>query len=253
MESQDFSMQYDWEILCKNKVLCIAGWWFTFWAGILNAFSTYSVIFMRTTHMSGRVTDQAKNLLTNPAMALFITVVLASFVTGSYYGTKALPRLGMTYSLLVPVLPLLLTAVLVYFGFTAAGKYSMEPWRFLLGMMMPFAAGWQNSITSQGRIGRTTHFTGDLTDLGILLASGNRERASYIAIKYSGFVAGGMIGYLGGQSVPALTLVGLAGGYTATVVVLHLKNALAAQPAVSRATQWKNTGKEEAVYGKGNS
>jgi hypothetical protein len=83
----------------------------------------------------------------------------------------------MTYSLLVPALPILLAAGLVHFGFYVSAPYALEAGRFVLGILLPFSAGWQNSVTSQGSIGRTTHLSGDLTGLGIALAAGNRDRA----------------------------------------------------------------------------
>ncbi|MCW3489379.1 DUF1275 family protein [Dethiobacter alkaliphilus] len=225
MGTDDITVKFDWEILCQSKILCTVGWWLTFWAGAMNALTTSAVLFMRTAHMTGPVTDQAQHLMTNPAMAFLATIIIASFVAGSYYATKALPHLGMTYGLLFPVLPVLLAVGLVLGGFYASGPYGTETGRFLLGVLLPFATGWQNSVTSQGRIGRTTHVTGDLTDLGVALAAGKRSYAVYLLIKYSGFLAGGIIGYLGGQVTPALTLVGIAGGYGVTVVIFHFRNA----------------------------
>lgn len=257
MGTDNLTVQYDWDILCKSKVLCTAGWWLTFWAGAMNALTSYSVMFMRSTHMTGRMTDQARYVLTNPAMAVFVTLVLASFVGGSYCGTRALPYLGLSYGLLVPALPMLLAAGVVSLGFSASGPSGVEPGRYVLGTLLPFAAGWQNSVTSQGRLGRTTHLSGELTDLGIALATGNRDRAVYLFTKYSGFVAGGMLGYLGGQGAPVLTMVGIAGGYAATVAVFHLKNALAVRPvAYEQAVhlpEWQSLGKEETYYGEVNS
>lgn len=217
--------KYEWEILYKNHELNSAGWWLTFWAGAINALTTSSVLFMRSTHMSGRVTDQAIYLLTNNvAMALFVSVVVLGFVAGAYYGAKAFPRLGISCSLLIPALLKLPAAGLVYLGFSASGPQGVETGRYLLGLLLPFAAGWQNSVTSQVGIGRTTHLTGDLTDLGIALATGNRGRAAYILIKYSGFVFGSVLGYLGGQSAPVITMAGIAAGQALTVVVFHVKN-----------------------------
>lgn len=257
MSIGNLPVEYDWDILCQSKALCTAGWWLTFWAGALNALTSYSVLYMRSTHMTGRITDQARYMLTNPAMALFVSLMIASFVAGSYFGTKTLPHLGMTYSLLVPALPVLLAAGLVYLGFSASGPQGVEAGRYVLGVLLPFAPGWQNSVTSQGRLGRTTHLSGDMTDLGIALAAGNRDRAIYLFIKYSGFVAGGIVGYLGGQAAPILTMVGIAGGYACTVVAFHLKNAWAAEPPINeqvvRLSYWQSIAKEETSYGDGNS
>ncbi|EEG78752.1 DUF1275 family protein [Dethiobacter alkaliphilus] len=225
MGTDDLSVKFDWEILCKNKVLCTVGWWLTFWAGAMNALTTSAVLFMRIAHLTGPVTDQAKYVLTNPAMAILVTIIIISFITGSFSATKALPQLGMTYGLLMPVLPVLLAAGFVYVGFYVTGIYEISAGRYVLAMLLAFSTGWQNSITSQGRIGRTTHLTGDLTDLGIALAAGKKKHAVFLLIKYSGFLIGGIIGYVGGQAAPVLTMVGIATGYGTTVLVFHFRNA----------------------------
>jgi hypothetical protein len=69
-------------------------------------------------------------------------------------------------------------------------------------------------------------------------------------------MAGGMIGYTGGQFMPALTMVGIAGGFAATVIVFHLKNAWSARfPDIERAAPFltHSLGREELVYGESTS
>lgn len=236
------SEDYGWDILCKNKELCTAGWWLTFWSGAVNALTSFTVVFLRTTHMSGRVTDQARYLLTNPFMALLVSLALFSFVAGAFSGSKAMNYWGFTPCLLFPAMPMMAAAVLIYLGFTATGPQGVEGARLILGALLPFGFGWQNSITSKGRLGRTTHMSGELTDLGIVLAAGDWKRAGYLFTKYLGFLSGGMAGYLGSRHSPALVLALVSAGYAATVIVFHFRNAWTAETVPANVMAIANSG-----------
>lgn len=64
----------------------------------------------------------------------------------------------------------------------------------IFAVLLPMGMGWQNGATSQSDIGRTTHVTGDITDLGLKLAQGDWAKAAYYGTKFLSFVLGGMMG-----------------------------------------------------------
>ena len=214
----------DWEILCENATLCAAGLLLTFWAGAINAVTSFSVLFLRSAHMSGPTTDQAKYLVTNPVMALLVSLTIVSFICGAFAGTKGFLRLGFTPALALTAAPVLLAAIFIRLGYYGTERYSMEAGRFLMAILLPFAMGWQNSVTSQGRIGRTTHITGDITDLGIALARRDSRAAAYLFVKYLGFVTGGVSGYLALRFEPGTVLAVCAVGFATTVLAFHWRN-----------------------------
>jgi uncharacterized membrane protein YoaK (UPF0700 family) len=211
----------DWEILCTDKTLCTAGWFFMFWPGAINALTTFSVVFLRSAHMTGPASDQAKYLLSDPSLALLTTVIIGSYVFGAFAATKILLRYGFTTAMLGAAVPMLLAVMTINLGLRGADTSVLEAGRVIIAFLLPFSMGWQNSVTSQGKIGRTTHLTGELTDLGIAIARKNRTRVIYLFLKYLGFVAGGIAGYLGSQFNPALALTVIIAGYAGTVLVFH--------------------------------
>lgn len=210
----------DWKVLCTDKTLCAAAWFFTFWPGAVNALTTLSVIKLRSAHMTGPITDQARYLLSNWSLALLLTLVIGSYVFGSFTATKVLLRYGFTIAMLGAAAPMLF-AVLIIMGFGESDTNVTEAGRVLIASLLPFSMGWLNSVTSQGKIGRTTHLTGELTDLGIALARRNRSQAIYLFLKYFGFASGGIAGYLGSFIKPVLALTVIIAGYTGTVLVFH--------------------------------
>lgn len=231
---------YDWDILCRSRTLCTAGWFMTFWAGAVNAVTSFSVLFMRSSHLTGRVTDQAKYLLTNSMMAVLVTLVIASFILGSFAGTKGLAMMGLTKALLMVALPVALAGLSAQWGIRGSGPIDLEPGRFVLAFLIPFGMGWQNSVTSQGKMGRTTHITGDLTDLGIALAKNDSPRAAYLFSKYLGFLSGGIVGYFASTWNPGLTLVLCSMGFCLTVLtydVMNTKSALSVKTRLNRVTE----------------
>jgi len=203
---------YGWSVLQNPWALHIAAGSMTFWAGTINGLATVALVFGRVSHMSGRIIDQAPTLFYNPPQSLFVSTLLLGFFIGTMMGAVALPRLKLTGALTAAMLPIVVAMILVSMGIygTSAGSYT--PARFLLAFLLPLGMGMQNSITSQTRIGRTTHMTGDMTDLGISVAKGNWERVRYLGLKYVAFFCGGLAGYLGSRLSPALTLfLGVAG------------------------------------------
>ncbi|MDP3058952.1 MAG: DUF1275 family protein, partial [bacterium] len=190
-----------WKILDDRKFFVLLGTILSFIAGSLNGIATNALVFERISHLSGRVNNMFRDLIFSPAQGLLVVGIVYTFVLGSILGAKALPRLGLTKSLLVPVIPLLIVALLLFLlGAPNITKATYPIERYLAAVLMALAMGIQNSITTQTKLGRTTHFTGDLTDMGIAISNADWQQSSYIFCKHLGFASGGLMGYLSVQS-----------------------------------------------------
>ncbi len=208
----DSAAGIEWRLLQNPLALRIAAGSMTFWAGTINGLATVALVFGRVSHMSGRIIDQAPTLFYNPPRSLFVSTLLLGFFIGTMMGAVALPRLKLTGALTVAMLPIIVAVILVSMGVYGTSADSYAPARFMLAFLLPLGMGMQNSITSQTCIGRTTHMTGDMTDLGISVVKGNWERVRYLGLKYVAFCCGGLAGYLGSRMSPVLTLLlGVAG------------------------------------------
>lgn len=163
-------------IICANV-------WVAILAGFINTTTTLSILFERSAHMSGRANDLGKGLIapfivtdgTKKNMlyeeALIILVITVAFVCGSYLGAKALKKLGFGKSIIVVGLPLALASLSVLVGVSAGTEGNFCYARVLWACLLAFPMGMQNAITSLTPIGRSTHVTGTLTDLGISIAN----------------------------------------------------------------------------------
>ncbi|MBT9160861.1 MAG: hypothetical protein DDT26_02157 [Dehalococcoidia bacterium] len=103
-----------------------------------------------------------------------------------------------------------------------------------IAIILPIVMGFQNSLTSMvPRIGRSTHWTGDSTDIGIALAKGNFPLAAHNTAKIFGFICGAAtFGYIIGiLNVPALYgLILVATGFFLTTILLHWINLSLGKP-----------------------
>jgi len=213
--------EYEWSILHKPLALHIAAGSLVFWAATINGLATVSLVFGRISHMSGRIIDQVPALLYNFPQGLLVSTLLFGFFIGTILGTVALPRFKLTGALLLAMLPVIVAAAFVNWGFYGNSSSVYPLGRYILACLLPMGMGMQNSITSQTSIGRTTHMTGDMTDLGISIARGNWERVRYLGLKYGTFLAGGFLGFVGAKWSPFFTLVLGVGGIVATACFLQ--------------------------------
>ena len=195
---------YEPDILCRPETLCFMGWMISFWAGSINMIASFSILFSRVSHMTGPTSDLSRFLATDLKMAFFMGLILVSFISGAYLAAVVARSFKVTVNLMLSTLPVFLSIFLLLINhplLETMGSY-------LFAVMLPLGMGWQNSATSQCRIGRTTHVTGDITDIGITIAQGDWPRVRYFSLKFSGHVVGGMTGIflMGFNSLFGLTV-----------------------------------------------
>ena len=208
-----------WRILANYSHLVIIGTLMSLTAGTINGIATNAIVFDRVSHLTGRVNSMLRDLMTNPAHGLLAVGIIYLFVLGTFLGGKLLPRVGLTRSLLVSVVPLILVCLLLYIsGVTATAKDMYFPTRYLMAYLLALAMGLQNSVTSQTALGRTTHFTGDLTDMGLAFANNRWRQAGYVFAKHLGFACGGLTGFLLSRSVAEYIGIALATGFFVALV-----------------------------------
>lgn len=221
-----------WEMLnisARNMigVNTMVGWTLAFWAGATNTVTTLAILFERSSHISGRLNDVGMNAVLLPIDALLVLIIWASFVFGGFLAGKFLDRIGLTRSLLLVAGGISVGVLLVWRGFYVTGDYYTVG-RMIIAIVLPVSMGFQNGLTSLlPRIGRSTHWTGNSTDIGVALAKGNYSLAAHNTIKISGFICGcATLGYLIGiRGIPALHgLIIVAAGFFLTTILLCWMN-----------------------------
>ena len=200
-------------------------------AGAVNA-GEFLVLHMYTSHMTGFASQLADGLvLGNTVLVLNALGALLAFICGA--ATSAMQvNWGRQYRLRsVYALPLMLEAVLLLlFGLVGAITLTWHtPFAVpLTVLLLSFIMGLQNAMgtkSSGGKI-RTTHMTGNVTDLGIelgkmlywnrrgtpvaALVRHNRQRLQLFAGLIGMFIAGGLMGAAGFKYVGFICVVPLA-------------------------------------------
>jgi MFS family permease len=216
-----------WEILSRPVISILVGGILSFWAGSINTTTTLAVFFERASHVSGRLNDVGMNAVLEPAHGLLVLVIWIGFSFGGFLAGMLLDRIGLTRSLLLIAGSIGIATFLVYGGVYVVndGEYPLA--RYLIAFYLPITMGYQNAITTLLPIGRSTHWTGDSTDLGIAVAKRNYLFAFRNLFKIFGFICGAAImGYLIGLAglSPLHGLVLITTGYFFTAIVLSLAN-----------------------------
>lgn len=214
-----------WAMLSNPRIRALVGWVLGFWSGSINTIALMSVLHEASAYMSGRVNSLGVYAILSPSRTLLPLVILTSFTLGGFLAVKCLDRIGFTRSLLLVAGGIGLGALIVWMGYYAASKDDYGLGRMILAFVLPTVLGFQNGLTSMlPQIGRTTHWTGDLTDTGMALAKGNFVLAFHNAIKMLGFICGAAaFGYL----LTVRNVSGLQGlllvvaGYFLTIVIFH--------------------------------
>lgn len=208
-------------------------------AGAVNA-GGFLVLHMYTSHMTGFASQLADGMvLGNLTLLLNALGAILAFVGGAAV-CAVLVNWGRQHRMHgVYALPLVLEAALM-FPFGLIGAITLTwPTPFavpLTVLLLSFIMGLQNAVaskTSGGSI-RTTHMTGNITDMGIELGKmlywNGRDRPSSLAVRHDSgrmrragglvgmFVLGGMVGALGFKYVGFVCVVPLA----ALLLVLSL-------------------------------
>jgi uncharacterized membrane protein YoaK (UPF0700 family) len=200
-------------------------------AGAVNA-GGFLVLHLYTSHMTGFASQLADGAaLGDPRLLLNAMGALLAFLTGAAT-TAVLVNWGRQHRIHgVYALPLLLEATLMFpFGLMGAITLTWTtPFAVpLTVLLLSFIMGLQNAVaskTSGGSI-RTTHMTGNITDLGMELGkmlywnrkskelkirvTHNRNRMRLCGGLIGMFVLGGVVGALGFKYVGFICVVPLA-------------------------------------------
>lgn len=165
-------------------------------AGMINVLSLVTVLHQSISHMTGNVSVLAIDLVHFDGQhVIYLALVILSFVLGSFYSGYILGNshfeIGRRYGI-----PLSLVALFIF-----------TSWLFLpyfprYGLLWSCVAmGMQNAMVShyKGTIIRTTHLSGVLTDIGLVLgykARGlalDKRRLCLHLLIFLGFLIGGLI------------------------------------------------------------
>ncbi len=191
-------------------------------AGFVNAIGFLGFRHEAVSHLSGSATQLGVSLIELDGSTIHLLLVLLSFVIGASIsgflieGTAL--KMGRHYSS-----ALTLEAILLLMAMIALNRGSP------LGHHLASAAcGLQNALvtTYSGATIRTTHVTGIVTDLGLMIGarlrgrSFDRRKALLFLLIVSGFISGGLFGAVGYRhwqfhalAAPALLALALAGAY----------------------------------------
>ncbi|KQP40008.1 YoaK family protein [Pseudorhodoferax sp. Leaf274] len=199
-------------------------------AGAINA-GGFLVLHQYTSHMTGFTSQLADGLaLGQVGLVLTALGALLAFIAGAA-ATAVLVNWGRQHRLdSIYALPLLCEALLMFpFGLMGAITLGWEtPFTVpLTVLLLSFIMGLQNAVSSKasgGRV-RTTHMTGNVTDLGMELGKMlyvNRAPSAHRPVRHdraklrltggllAGFVLGGMAGALGFTHLGFVCVVPLA-------------------------------------------
>jgi len=190
MESNARVSRSSWNILESYWYNTAMAAVLSFWAGNFNSLSSIAILFERSSHVSGRIADIGIDLVLMPIGAFFMVVIWISFVLGSYLAGLLLPKLGLTRSLLLQSIYVFIAALVVAAGVAADTPSDFGIGKAIVAFILPLSMGFQNSVTSQLPLERTTHWTGASTDLGIALAQGSYPLVAFICVKIFSFIAG---------------------------------------------------------------
>ncbi|EJA7359513.1 DUF1275 domain-containing protein [Vibrio alginolyticus] len=165
-------------------------------AGCVNAVGLLGFQHQAITHLSGTVTQLGNSLLTGVDSSIHLLFIVFSFLIGAafsgFFIESSALKLGRRYGVALCIEGSLL---LLSLGFLVQGD--------LYGQYLASAAcGLQNAMitTFSGAVVRTTHMTGIITDLGIMIGESlrgrqfDRRKAKLFLFIFFGFLFGGVAG-----------------------------------------------------------
>jgi len=206
----------------------VIGMLYSYWAGAINTIATLTILFERASHVSGRINDIGMNLVLEPIDALLVCLIWLGFCFGGFIAGKLMDRIGYTKSMLVVALTLFIGGFIVRGGAYAVDEDDYRLGRMIFAFYMPITMGIQNGITTMTpHIGRTTHWTGDSTDLGLAYARGDSAYATHNVLKILAFIAGAAtFGFIVRMvEIPGeYSIYIMATGFLITTIILHLIN-----------------------------
>ncbi|SEF96181.1 YoaK family protein [Vibrio hangzhouensis] len=165
-------------------------------AGTVNAIGLMGFQHQAISHLSGTATLLGTQLFADWSVAAHMFTIIISFLIGSaisgLFISNISLKLGRQYEWLLCIESafLIIASYLLFHG-SLSGSYFASA-----------ACGLQNALatTFSGAVVRTTHVTGIVTDLGIMIGSTlrgeafDRRKAKLFATILTGFVAGGVAG-----------------------------------------------------------
>lgn len=191
-------------------------------AGIVNAIGLLGFQHQAVSHISGTVTllgtsIEAFDQQTGHLLLILLSFLVGAVLSGIFIESTAL-KLGRRYGVALCFESLLLFgAYLLLRENITAGQY-----------LASAACGLQNAMitTFSGAVVRTTHMTGIITDLGIMIGAKLRgesfdyRKASLFMFIFCGFLSGGIVGAklfasyaIGALAVPIILALCLAIAY----------------------------------------
>ncbi len=179
-------------------------------AGSINAVAWLGVEHKGITHVTGALTEASTRAAAlQAAPALYSLTVVAAFMAGSVISGLLIRdptlRFGRRYGV-----GLVLESLLLVGAFVARDAERV----FAADLLAAMACGLQNALATSfsGAVLRTTHMTGVVTDLGLLLGHALRRQQVdwarfwlYLAL-ITGFVAGGAGGAIASDVLGARAL-----------------------------------------------
>lgn len=198
-------------------------------AGYVNSVSL-AFFHIPVSHMSGAATHAGADLAAGDLHAvLFALGIMGSFLLGAGLSGLVIGAArftpGKRYGLAMLAEGIILTVT----AFVIASGRSAGP------LLAALACGLQNGMASSyfGLIIRTTHVTGILTDLGVLLGQALRHRTvevwklGILSAIFFGFVGGAAIGYAAVERLQSSAFL-IAGGGTAAAGLTYIAGVLIA-------------------------
>ncbi len=165
-------------------------------AGFINAVGLLDFEHQAVSHVSGTASLIGTQLISSPTSVFHLSCIVVAFLIGAAVSGAMLPssslKLGRHYDTLLFIEAcLLVTAIFFLERQSLVGHYFASA-----------ACGLQNALATKysGAIIRTTHMTGIVTDLGIMLGAVlkgktlDRRKALLFSLILLGFIAGGVLG-----------------------------------------------------------
>jgi len=165
-------------------------------AGIINAVGLLGFQHQSVSHLSGTVTLLGTQLLPFTSQSLHLLMIIVSFLAGATFSGILIERtalkLGRRYGVALVIEGLLLVAATIALTQGYGGGHYLAS----------AACGLQNAMIStySGAVVRTTHMTGIVTDLGLMLGARirgeewDKRKAWLFSTIFVGFLLGGSSG-----------------------------------------------------------
>ncbi|MFT3711389.1 MAG: YoaK family protein [Archangium sp.] len=176
----------------------VGGAWLAFTAGFVNAIAFLGAAHAGLTHVSGQVTQVSLtlrdgNLLaTASAAGMVVAFFLGAVLSGAIIRTSELSRGSRRYGV----------ALLLEAGFLFVAAFLTSRGSSWSAHFVAMSAGMQNALATSysGAVIRTTHMTGIVTDLGLIIGHALRGqpaewgRMKLLSLLLFSFFFGGALG-----------------------------------------------------------